>query len=320
MVQQIHQIMRAPQQPTIQQIITSMPSQTQPTTATVITTQLVSQAHPTQTFTKMAVNPASLTTSSATHTVRTSIGGVSAVVSNAPTTLVGAQLLGHIATTQAVGGIAPTVTLSGTPTPPSTLVKHVQEVMVSPQKTIPIQGSLAQVKTVQQQVVATHRQQTQLAAVVGTAHVHSPAQQQQTITATQPQAVTVQQQLQQTVKQQQQPSPKVQAVVQQVVQHAQAQAQQRPTTQVVSGASAVIATSTPPVAASQTISQVVQQPSTTLVQGSVPVVQTTTSQHVVVQQQIQQQLVGVTDQSGQQQARASPYGMRLRNTRTSQSQ
>ncbi len=204
MVQQI----QPSQQPAIQQIITSVAPQT--STPTVVVTQIVTQAtqQSLQSVTKMAV-PAAAT---GTQQPR-----VSTPVTLTTVTVSGAAGLITPQTIASQAIITPTVTL--TPTQ-STLVKHVQEVVVSPQKSLPLQSGITQqVKTVPQG--ATVRQIQGTAATLG--QLASSAQTVQVQHLTQAQAGALAGAL---VKTPQAP-PNVQQAVQQVVQQAQAQANQR---------------------------------------------------------------------------------------------
>ena len=355
MVQQIHQIVKQQptmQQPTIQQIIASVPP-SQTTTATVIATQLVSQAQPTvQTVTKMSV-PSGFASSAVTQAIRLT----TPMTAN---TITGTTSHGITLTTGGLVTGTPTVTLTPSQT---TLVKNLQDVM-TPQKSLT--GTIQQVKTVQQATAAVR--QIQGAAGVTLAQIPSthsviPAVQVQQLTSPGPTvAVTttpkiIQQQAPQqqpsTVIQQQlvqpgttsaqmvqsspgvqqaiqmvQPSPGVQQAVQKVVQEAQAQAQHRVAVTVggttITHHAPVTVTQSPVVSGTQ--AQTIQQLPTSVavaVTGQAPILgQAPITGQVTLPGQApmpgQAQILGQASLAGQdpKNDKNSPYSMRLRNQRT----
>lgn len=146
---------------TIQQIITSVAPPT--TTATVIATQLLSQGQtqPVQTVTKVSL-PMSMGTTLASQPTRTTTPmTVTSIPSSNTVTVMSHGVPAAIASPSATIS-SPTVTL--TPSQQTTLVKHVQDNIGSPNKTLPVtQATIAQLKAVQQQV-AVGRQVSGLAA------------------------------------------------------------------------------------------------------------------------------------------------------------
>ena len=253
MVQHIQQMVK--QQPQVQQFIASVsPSQT--STATVIATQLVSQAQPAvQTVTKVSV-PTATVSSSITQATRV------------PLSITGTGVSG---TTHGLT-LASGTLVSGTPTVTHTqaqtmLVKNHQDVL-SPQKSLT--GSSQQLKTVHQgrQVQGVTLTQISSQSAAPTIQVQQLNSSTQAITSTpkiiQQQSPIVQHLVQPgtTVTQHVQPSPGVQQAVQKVVQEAQAQAQHR--VAVTVGGTAITHPGPVTVTQSPVVVSGVQQISTTL--------------------------------------------------------
>ena len=277
MVQHIQQMVK----PQVQQFIASVsPSQT--STATVITTQLVSQAQPAiQTVTKMSV-PTATASSAITQATRVplSISGTAVSGTTHGLTLASGSLV--------TGSPAITHTQAQT-----MLVKNHQDVM-SPQK--PLTSGTQQLKTIHQSrqvqgVTLTQITSQTTAPTIQVQQLNSSAQAMTSTPKIIQQASPIVQHLVQpgtTVTQHVQPSPGVQQAVQKVVQEAQAQAQHR--VAVTVGGTAI--THPAPVTVTQSavvVSGVQQIPST-----------------------IQSQTQGQESQGGKN----STYTMRLRNQRT----